>query len=121
MALEVLLKATAQAAELILSGELDASTAPLLQAELEKAANQKPRSLVLRLRNLEYMACAGARTLLFVKQRMARDVVMYVISPQAQVLDTLRRTGLCHNVIVQEEERQPDHPLAAEVSKEACR
>ena len=89
--------------EMTLAGELDASTAPLFQAELEKAAPLKPKRLVLLVRDLEFMASAGIRMLVFAKQRMGAGVDVYVIAPREPILDTLRRTGLLHTVIVQAE------------------
>jgi anti-anti-sigma factor len=103
MALDVTLTLTSSVAEVFLSGELDASTAPVFQATLEKAAVEKPRHLVLRVRDLVFMASAGVRMLIFAKQKMGAGVAVYVIAPQEQVLDTLRRTGLLHSVIVQQE------------------
>jgi anti-anti-sigma factor len=103
MALSVVLVANADIAEITLVGELDASTAPLFQAELEKAALSKPRHLVLLVKELEFMASAGIRMLIFGKQKMGRGVDVYVIAPQEPILDTLRRTGLLHSVIVQTE------------------
>ncbi len=90
-------------AEITLAGELDAASAPLFQAELEKAAALKPKWLVLLVKDLEFMASAGIRMLIFAKQKMGTGVDVYVIAPQESILDTLKRTGLLHSVIVQNE------------------
>jgi anti-anti-sigma factor len=103
MALEILLKTTDQVAEIHLTGELDATTAPLFQAELEKAAGLKPKYLVLQVKHLVYIASAGIRMLIFAKQKMGRGVDVYVIAPQEQILDTIKRTGLSNSVIIQEQ------------------
>jgi anti-anti-sigma factor len=103
MALSVVLTAHEDAAEIALAGELDASTAPLFQAELEKAAALKPGRLVLQLKDLDFMASAGIRMLLFAKQKMGPRVDVYVIAPQEPILETLRRTGFIHSVIVRNE------------------
>jgi anti-anti-sigma factor len=103
MALSVVLTAKDDAAEITLAGDLDASTAPLFQAELEKAAALKPKRLILQLRDLAFMASAGIRMLLFAKQKMGPRVDVYVIAPQEPILETLRRTGFVHSVIVQNE------------------
>jgi len=103
MALTVVLAAKADVAEITLAGELDATTAPLFQAELEKAAALKPSRLVLLLKDLEFMASAGIRMLIFAKQKMGPRVDLYVIAPQEPILETLRRTGVIHSVIVQVE------------------
>jgi anti-anti-sigma factor len=103
MALTVVLATKADVAEITLAGELDASTAPLFQAELEKAAALKPSRLVLLVKELTFMASAGVRMLVFAKQKMGPQVAVYVIAPQQPILDTLRRTGVLHSVIVQTE------------------
>jgi anti-anti-sigma factor len=103
MALSVALVAKDNNAEITLAGELDASSAPQFQAELEKAAAQKPRRLILSVQDLSFMASAGIRMLVFAKQKMGAQVNVYVIAPQEPILETLRRTGLLHSFIVQTE------------------
>jgi anti-anti-sigma factor len=86
-------------ARITLAGELDASTAPQFQKEVEKAAQQKASRLVLVVPDLEYIASAGLRVLIFAKQKMGAKVDVYVIGAQEQVMDTIRKTGL-HNSVV---------------------
>jgi anti-anti-sigma factor len=64
--------------------------------------------LVLLVQELVFMASAGIRMLIFAKQRMGPTVDVYVIAPQEPILDTLKRTGLLHSVIVQPEYRPAD-------------
>ena len=103
MALSLILVAKEDVVEITLSGELDSASAPLFQTELDKAAALKPRRLVLMVQALEFMASAGIRMLIFAKQKMGRQVDVYVIAPQEPILETLRRTGLLHSLIVQTE------------------
>jgi anti-anti-sigma factor len=103
MVLNVAQQLTGRVAKITLAGELDAGTAPLFQAELEKAVAEKPTRLVLLARDLSFMASAGVRMLIFAKQKMAPGAELYVIAPQQQVVDTLKRTGLIHSVIIQDE------------------
>jgi anti-anti-sigma factor len=103
MALSVFLEVNDDIAEITLSGELDASSASLFQAELERAAALKPKRLVLLVKDLEFMASAGIRMLIFGKQKLGPKVDVYVIEPQEAILDTLRRTGIIRSVIVQNE------------------
>ena len=79
-------KCVDQVAEITLAGELDASSAPLFQAELVKAAERKPKRLVLFTSKLEYMASIGVRALLLAKQKMGNAVDFYVIGPQPDIL-----------------------------------
>jgi anti-anti-sigma factor len=103
MALSVFLEVNDDIAEITMSGELDASSASLFQAELERAAALKPKRLVLLVKDLEFMASAGIRMLIFGKQKLGPKVDVYVIEPQEAILDTLRRTGIIRSVIVQNE------------------
>jgi anti-anti-sigma factor len=103
MALEITTAVNGPVVEITLSGDLDAASAPRFQRELESAAAGKPSRLVLRLGGLTYLASAGIRMLIFAKQKMGPGVAVYVIAPQEMVLETLRRTGLHHSVIIQDE------------------
>src|SRR5262249_55145709 len=104
MSLEVKLKLSDTVAEITLAGELDASTAPLFQAELGHAAAAKPRYLGLQLGELEYMASAGVRLLLVTRERMAPEVEIRVVAPREEIPDTLRRTGVYSAIIVSADE-----------------
>ncbi len=95
--LETVSEATSK---IILSGELDASTAPTFKAEVEKAAGTPMKRLVLDLRNLEYMASAGLRVLIYAKQKIGADTDLYVVSPQEPVLHTLTVTGFDQSVFI---------------------
>jgi anti-anti-sigma factor len=103
MALSVVLEMNEDVAEITLKGELDATSAGLFQAELERAAASRPKRLVLLVKDLEFIASAGIRMLIFGKQKLGPKVDVYVIDPQEPILETLRRTGLLRSVIVQTE------------------
>ncbi len=90
-------------AELTLSGELDASVANEFKLAVEKAAAEKPKRLVLNMKDLEFMSSAGLRVLVFAKQKMGTDVDIYVIAAQDAVRDTIEMTGFHHSVIMQDE------------------
>jgi anti-anti-sigma factor len=99
---DVVLETINEAAIVTLSGELDASTAPAFKQEVEKAAAAKVKHLVLMMENLEYMASAGLRVLIFAKQKMGAEVDLYLIRPQELVLDTIEKTGFHHSVLIQD-------------------
>jgi anti-anti-sigma factor len=90
-------------AKIALSGELDASSAPIFQKEIEKVELTGLKHLVLLMQDLEYMASAGLRVLIFAKQKMGTNVDIYIISPQETVLDTLVKTGYDQSVIIQDQ------------------
>ena len=87
-------------AHITLSGELDASVAPLFREKVEEAAHAQAQRLVLLMGDLEYMASAGLRALAYAKQKMGPNVDIYMISVQEPVLDTLTQTGFVNSVIL---------------------
>ncbi|MFB2896032.1 STAS domain-containing protein [Aerosakkonemataceae cyanobacterium BLCC-F50] len=104
MAFSTTLEIEDTTATITLNGELDASTAPDFKAEIERASAKKVKSLVLMMENLDYMASAGLRVLIYTKQKMGADTDIYVVKPQEMVLETLEKTGFDQSVIV------VDHP-----------
>lgn len=90
-------------ARITLAGELDASAAPDFKAEVEKAAAQRPRRLVLMLGGLEYMASAGLRVLIFAKQKLGSGTDIYVVGAQPPIVETLEMTGFQHSVVMLKE------------------
>jgi anti-anti-sigma factor len=100
MAFNATLETTKDTAKITLSGELDASSAPIFKTEIEKAAANHPKHLVLMMQDLEYMASAGLRVLIFAKQKMGADVDIYVVGAQEMVIDTLHKTGFDQGVMV---------------------
>ena len=87
-------------AKITLSGELNAATAPTFKQEVENAAATDIQKLVLIMKDLEYMSSAGLKILIFAKQKMGTQVDIYLISPQEMVLDTIKKTGFHHSVII---------------------
>ena len=86
-------------AKITLTGELDAASAGGFRDRIAEAAAQNPRALVLMMENLDYMASAGLRTLIFAKQKMGADVDIYVIGAQESITETLEQTGFQNSVI----------------------
>ncbi|MBD2196168.1 MULTISPECIES: STAS domain-containing protein [Calothrix] len=89
-------------ATITLSGELTAASAPIFKAEVEKALQQGVNGLVLFIQELDYIASAGLRVLIFAKQKMDAKADIYVVGGQEQVLDTLEKTGFDQGVILQD-------------------
>lgn len=103
MAFSVTSEVNDKVAEVTLSGELDAASAPELQQELTKVLEGDVTRLVLNVRDLQFMASAGVRMLIFAKQKKGTNLDVYVVGPQEQVKDLLHRTGLMSSFIVQDE------------------
>jgi anti-anti-sigma factor len=87
-------------AKVTLIGDLDASAAPLFKAEVERVALDSTKRLVLLMKELNYIASAGIRVLVFAKQKMGATVDIYVVAPQDQILETFEMTGLQHSLVV---------------------
>ncbi len=100
MAFTATLEIIDDVAKITLAGELDAATAPALKAEVEQAYEQKAKRLVLLAHDLEYMASAGLRVLLFSRQKLGPNVDIYVVGAQEFILDTLEKTGFHQSVII---------------------
>jgi anti-anti-sigma factor len=99
MAFSATLRMEAGIAKITMSGELDASMAPMFQKEIEAASAQKAKRLVLLMSDLEYIASAGLRALVFAKQKMGPGVDIYVVGAQQQVMDTIQMTGFDRSII----------------------
>ena len=103
MSFNVSLEMTPKAiAKITLSGELDANVAEKFRAEIESAAVQKAKRLVLLMSELDYMSSAGLRALIFAKQKMGSGVDLYVVGAQQAILETIEMTGFHHSVILME-------------------
>jgi anti-anti-sigma factor len=100
MAFSATLMMESSIAKIIISGELEANMAPVFQKEIEEAAAQNPKRLVLMMSNLEYISSAGLRTLVFARQKMGSGIDIYVVGAQRQIMATLQMTGLHRSVIV---------------------
>jgi anti-anti-sigma factor len=103
MAFNTTLEIVNDTAKIALSGELDASTAPAFKEEVEKAAGHNVKRLVLLMQDLDYMASAGLRVLIFAKQKMGADTDIYVVGAQEMVMGTLEKTGFLNSVIAVDE------------------
>ena len=102
MAFNISVKQGSDEAIITLSGELDAATAPQLKETIEKVAEAKPKRLVFLMGELEFMASAGLRVLIFARQKMGAGVSLYVIGSHGPVLNTLTMSGFHHSVILQD-------------------
>lgn len=89
-------------AKITLKGELDAGVAGEFRAAVEKAAAQGVRRVVLYVGELEFLASAGLRVLIFAKQKMGADAEIYVIEARGPVLNTLEMSGFHHSVFIQD-------------------
>ena len=100
MAFDANLEVNNGIAKITLVGELDASVAPAFKEQIEAAAAQHAKRLVLMLEGLEYMSSAGLRALVFAKQKMGASIDIFVVGAQPQVVEPIKQTGFHHSVIM---------------------
>jgi anti-anti-sigma factor len=103
MALDLTLEVDKDVAKITLVGELDGSTAQSFKDKIEEAAQNEVKKLVLLMKDLDYMASAGLRMLIFSKQKMGPEVEIYVVGAQEMVMETIEKTGFHHSVTVLDE------------------
>lgn len=88
-----------QTARLVLSGELDGSSAPAVRQVIEDLLSSGPTRLLLGVEKLNYMASAGLRILIFARQKQP-GLQIYLIRPQELIIETLKNTGFYDSVYV---------------------
>jgi anti-anti-sigma factor len=80
---------------LLLRGELDMSSAPLLARELESAARSRPEELVLDLAELTFMDVTGLRTILEAARRARRyGGAVIIANPMPHIIRLLELTAI---------------------------
>lgn len=87
-------------AKLTLTGALDSSSAPELNEEIKKIILLNPKELVMDVEQLDFMASAGLRVIIFAKQKLGPTVNLILVKPQEQMVETLRMTGLIFSVVI---------------------
>ena len=103
MAFDAVLEEQQDEVRITLTGELDGAVAPQFKEVVEKGALSKPKRLVLFMKDLEFLASAGLRVLIFARQKMGSDVAIYVVGSRGAVLNTLEMSGFHHSVFLQDE------------------
>lgn len=78
----------------VLSGRLDTTTAPQLEAELKESLNGVDK-LVLDFAALEYLSSAGLRVLLAAQKTMNKQGSMVVKNVNETITEIFEVTGFC--------------------------
>jgi len=100
MAFSLTSETSGRIAVITLTGELDASVAGQLRDAVEQAAKAEADRLVLDMTNLDYMASAGLRGLVFAKQKMGANVDIFIVGAHDAVFETIEMTGFHHSVFM---------------------
>ena len=106
MSLDIQSAADANTARIVLTGELDSSTAPAVREVVERVLAGKPAQLVLQVERLSFMASAGLRIVIFAKQKQP-GLRIYFVKPLPAIVDTLHKTGFYEGVYVTDIEPAP--------------
>ena len=100
MAFSLTSETSGRIAVITLIGELDASVAGQLRDAVVEAAGANAQRLVLDMTNLDYMASAGLRGLVFAKQKMGANVDIFIVGAHDAVFETIEMTGFHHSVFM---------------------
>lgn len=88
-----------RAAIIAVSGELDLSSSPSLEAELERVSGTESELLMLDLRGLEFMDSTGLSTIVKAHQQLTEGGrVLYLIRGPQQVQRLLDLTGVADRI-----------------------
>ncbi|WP_306210602.1 STAS domain-containing protein [Actinoplanes sp. RD1] len=98
MTLQTTSSTRADAVVITLVGDLDATGAPALQADVDTALAAGAKRLVLDLRALGYLSSAGLRQLVYAQQKMADDVQIVLVGANPRVEQTIRLVGFDQSV-----------------------
>lgn len=79
---------------IILEGRLDASNAPALMDELRTFIGNTILEINFIARDLDYIASAGLRTMIFSKQKIGEQATISIIDAKQEVLDVIKMSGL---------------------------
>lgn len=88
-------KVTENAGELdiTLKGRLDATVAPQLHEELAKMEGGDIKKVTFDVKELEYIASAGLRVIIFAKQKLGADTQIFMKDVNDDVMQVLEMTG----------------------------
>ncbi len=78
-------------ASITLTGRLEGTAAGTLERDLERALEANPRRVILRAEQLESISSAGARALLFLRQKLPfEDVELLIVGAKPEVKEACR-------------------------------
>src|SRR5215471_6794379 len=78
-------------ASITLSGKLDETVTATLERDLQRALESNPQRVVLRAERLDSISSAGARALLFLRQKLPfENVDLYIVGAKPEVAEACR-------------------------------
>jgi len=89
--------------EITLDGRLDAGNAPSLSDQLQEYKGKDITRIVIFAKDLEYMASAGIRVIVFAVQKILKPGCdAYFIGGQPDIISVLEMTGLDDALVFQD-------------------
>ena len=82
----------------VLKGRLDATVAPQLHTEMAKMEGTDVKKVTFDVKDLEYIASAGLRVIIFTKQKLGADTEIFMKDVNESVMQVLEMTG-CNNFV----------------------
>ena len=92
--LELESRATADGQAVVVRGEIDMATAPMLRDKLNQLVDAGATRIVLDCRGLDFLDSSGIGVLIAVRKRLGDDGALTLESPQAHVRKVLDLTGV---------------------------
>jgi len=87
-------------AVLTVSGEVDLSTVPSLEAAIEEALAANPKALIVDLTAVDFLASAGLQTLVATRQRLGDGTGFAVVAAGPATARPIELTGLAELLTV---------------------
>ncbi|MCR5768660.1 MAG: STAS domain-containing protein [Lachnospiraceae bacterium] len=81
-----------------LKGRLDATVAPQLHEEMAKLQGSDIKKVTFNVKDLEYIASAGLRVIIFAKQKLGADTEIFMKDVNENVKQVIEMTG-CDNFV----------------------
>ncbi len=81
-----------------LKGRLDATVAPQLHEEMAKLQGSDIKKVTFNVKELEYIASAGLRVIIFAKQKLGADTEIFMKDVNDDVKQVIEMTG-CDNFV----------------------
>ncbi|MBR4725974.1 MAG: STAS domain-containing protein [Lachnospiraceae bacterium] len=81
-----------------LKGRLDATVAPQLHEEMAKLQGSDIKKVTFNVKDLEYIASAGLRVIIFAKQKLGADTEIFMKDVNEDVKQVIEMTG-CDNFV----------------------
>ena len=84
--------------DVVLKGRLDATVAPQLHEEMAKMQGADIKKVTFDVKELEYIASAGLRVIIFTKQKLGADTQIFMKDVNDDVKQVIEMTG-CDNFV----------------------